>query len=173
MKQLKASIALSLDGFIACNDGDISWIPNHVSKAIHAEIMQADTLLMGANTCNAIFERNGYLPFNNKNTFIVSRYENRISIDKMVRFITESPMKAIFEIKQQADTDLLVVGGGIFISSLIDNGLLDTLATYTIPVILRTGIPFLRTKTESKWNAMQTEKTGNVIHTLYEFDKTI
>jgi dihydrofolate reductase len=173
MKQLKANIALSLDGFIACNDGDTGWIPGHVSKAIQAEIIQADTLLMGANTCNAIFERNGYLPFSNKKIYVVSRYENRIPIDETVRFITESPMKAIFEMKRQSDANLLAVGGGIFISSLIDNGLLDTLSTYTVPVILRTGIPFLRTKTESKWKIMQLEKTDNIVHTLYEFDKTV
>jgi dihydrofolate reductase len=82
-------------------------------------------------------------------------------------------MKAIFEMKRQSDADLLAVGGGIFISSLIDNGLLDALSTYTVPVILRTGIPFLRTKTESKWKILQTGKTDNIVHTLYEFNKTI
>lgn len=173
MKQLKANIALSLDGFIACDDGDTNWIPNIVSKTIREEIIQADTLLMGVNTYNEIFERNGYWPFKNKKTCVVSHHENRISIDETARIITESPMKAILEMKQQADTDLLAVGGGIFISSLIDNRLLDMLSIYTVPVILRTGITFLRTKTESKWKTLQTGKTDNIIHTLYEFDKTI
>ena len=173
MKQLKANIALSLDGFIACDDGDISWIPNIVSKAIREEIIQADTLLMGTSTYNEIFERNGYWPFKNKKTCVASHYENIAFTGESVRFITESPMKAIFEMKQQSDANLLAVGGGIFISSLIDNELLDVLSIYTVPAILRTGRPFLRTKAKSQWKTLQTEKTDNVIHTLYEFEKSI
>ncbi|KAA6310882.1 hypothetical protein EZS27_037895, partial [termite gut metagenome] len=60
MKQLKANIALSLDGFIAYKDGDISWIPNVISSTILNDINQADILLMGTNTHNEIIERNGY-----------------------------------------------------------------------------------------------------------------
>jgi dihydrofolate reductase len=173
MKQLKANIALSLDGFIACIDGDISWIPRIVSKAIQAGITQADTLLMGANTCNEIFERNGYWLFKDKTTCVASRYSDNTAIDESVHFLGESPMKTIFEMKQQPDANLLAVGGGIFISSLIDNELLDILSIYTVPVILKTGIPFLRTKAESKWKTLQTEKIDNVIHILYEFEKSI
>ncbi|OAV75858.1 putative dihydrofolate reductase [Bacteroidales bacterium Barb7] len=173
MKQLKANIVLSLDGFIAYKDGDMNWIPNIVSKAIQNDINQADTLLMGTNTHNEIFERNGNWLFKNKNSYVASHYGDNIAADESVHFLTVSPMKTILEMKQQDKNNLLVIGGGKFISSLIENELLDILSVYIVPIILGDGIPFLRTSDESRWELLKTETIDNVVHILYKFQNPV
>jgi dihydrofolate reductase len=173
MKQLKANMVLSIDGFIAYKDGDINWIPKVVSNAIQNEINQADTLLMGANTYTQIFEHNGYMPFKNKKLYVISHYEGNIAVDKNIEFLTVSPMKVIDVMKRQAENDLLVIGGGNFISSLIDNELLDKLSIHTVPVILGEGIPFLRASVGSSWELHEFEKLGDIVHTSYKLKKRL
>lgn len=171
MKQLKANIALSLDGFIAYKDGDISWIPNVISSTILNDINQADILLMGTNTHNEIIERNGYWIFKDKTSYVASHYGGNIAADASVHFLTASPMKTIMQLKEQAVNDLLVIGGGNFISSLIDNELLDILSVYIVPVVLGGGIPFLQTSDKSRWRLLKTETIDDIVHVLYESEK--
>jgi dihydrofolate reductase len=144
-----------------------------VTNAIQNEINKADTLLMGANTYTQIFEHNGYMSFKDKKSYLISHYDGNITVDKDVEFLTVSPMKVIDEMKRQAENDLLVIGGGNFISSLIDNELLDELSVYIVPVILGDGIPFLRASVSSSWKLHEFEKLGDIVHTLYKLKKRL
>ena len=56
MKQIKAHIAVSLDGHTATLDKELDWLPNEVKAIIGKYYLDADCLLMGANTYNYIFE---------------------------------------------------------------------------------------------------------------------
>jgi dihydrofolate reductase len=109
MKQIKANIALSLDGFIAYQDGDTSWIPYSISNIIRDEINRADILLMGLNTYNEIFEHNGYWIFKDKTSYVASRYDGNIAADESVHFFPASPVNTIMQMKEQSENDLLVI----------------------------------------------------------------
>ena len=56
MKQIKAHIAVSLDGHTATLDQELDWLPDEVKTIIGKHYMVVDSLLMGANTYNYIFE---------------------------------------------------------------------------------------------------------------------
>ena len=62
MKQIKAHIAVSLDGHTATLDKELDWLPNEVKAIIGKYYLDADYLLMGANTYNYIFEHWGGWP---------------------------------------------------------------------------------------------------------------
>lgn len=59
MKQIKAQIAVSLDGHTATLDKELDWLPNEVKTIVGKYYLDADCLLMGANTYNYIFEHWG------------------------------------------------------------------------------------------------------------------
>ena len=57
MKQIKAHIAVSLDGHTATLDKELDWLPPHeIKNIIGKQYLEADCLLMGASTYNYIFE---------------------------------------------------------------------------------------------------------------------
>ena len=47
MKQIKAHIAVSLDGHTATLDKELDWLPNEVKAIIGKYYLDADCLLMG------------------------------------------------------------------------------------------------------------------------------
>lgn len=62
MEQIKAHIAVSLDGHTATPDYELDWMPREVKELAAREYAAASCLLMGANTYNYIFEHWGGWP---------------------------------------------------------------------------------------------------------------
>ena len=151
MEQIKAHIAVSLDGHTATPDYELDWMPREVKELAAREHAAASCLLMGANTYNYIFEHWGGWPHKSKRSFVVSHYDTNVTPDCGVEFLTEEPLQRVYELKQE--TDMLVVGGGKLLTSLIKAGLLDSLTIYTVPVMAGKGIGFFGGKTGPPWEA--------------------
>lgn len=66
MKQIKAHIAVSLDGHTATLDKELDWLPREIKNIVGKQYLEADCLLMGANTYNYIFEHWGGWPHKSK-----------------------------------------------------------------------------------------------------------
>lgn len=172
MKQIKAYIAVSLDGFIATPDHELDWIPESVKNLIGKNCESADTLLMGANTYTYIFEHWGGWPYKSKRTFVVSSRDTNVTPDCGVAFLTDNPLHSVREMK--VDTDMLVVGGGKLLTSLIKVGLLDSLTVYTVPVMLGKGVPFIGETFGSEWELLESNVwDGGIIRSTYQFLKSI
>lgn len=154
MKHLKTCIAVSLDGFIARKDNDLDWIPENVGKEISATNELRNVLLAGVNTYNMIFEHWGGWPYKSKKTFVVSHYDTNVTEKENVTFLTDMPLRAINELKLSSETDIQVIGGGKFITSLIEASLLDEITLYIVPVILGDGIRFIGKTFGSRWELM-------------------
>ena len=48
MKQIKAHIAVSLDGHTATLDKELDWLPREIKNIVGKQYLEADCLLMGA-----------------------------------------------------------------------------------------------------------------------------
>jgi len=172
MKQIKAHIAVSLDGFIATLDHELDWMPQSVKSLIGKEYDAADTLLMGANTYTYIFEHWGGWPHKGKRSFVVSSHDTNVTPDCGVEFLTDTPLRKVHEMK--ADTDMLVVGGGKLLTALIKAELLDSLTVYTVPVMLGKGVPFIGETFGSEWVLVESAVLdGGVIRSEYTFGKSL
>jgi len=145
MKHLKTCIAVSLDGFIATKDNELDWMPENVKLEISATYEQSDVLLAGVNTYSYIFEHWGGWPYKSKKTFVVSHYDTNVT------FLTDMPLRAVNELKSSSETDIQVIGGGKFITSLIEASLLNEITLYIVPVMLGDGIRFIGKTFGSKW----------------------
>ena len=69
MEQIKAHIAVSLDGHTATPDYELDWMPREVKELAAREHAAASCLLMGANTYNYIFEHWGGWPHKKQTVF--------------------------------------------------------------------------------------------------------
>lgn len=92
--------------------------------------------LAGVNTYNMIFKRWGGWPYKSKKTFVVSHYDTNVTKKENVTFLTDMPLRAVNELKSSSETDIQVIGGGKFITSLIEASLLDEITLYIVPVML-------------------------------------
>ena len=172
MKQIKAHIAVSLDGFIATLDHELDWMPQAVKSLIGKEFETADTLLMGANTYTYIFEHWGGWPYKGKRSFVVSNHDTNVTPDCGVEFLTDAPLRKVHEMK--TDTDMLVVGGGKLLTALIEAELLDNLTVYTVPVMLGKGVLFIGETFGSEWELMESVVLdGGIIRSEYTFGKSL
>ena len=156
MKQVKAHIAVSLDGHTATLDNELDWL-------------EADCLLMGANTYTYIFEHWGGWPYKKQRSFVVSHHDTNLTPDCGVEFLTEEPLRKVYGLKQTHD--ILVVGGGKLLTSLVKAGLLDSLTIYTIPVMVGKGIGFIGETFGSKWRLSESKMLDNgVVCSTYLFE---
>ena len=151
MKHLKTCIVISLDGFIARKDGDLNWMPGNIKKEISAAYEIPSVFIAGVNTYNMIFRNWGGWPYKSKKTFVVSHYDTNVTRKDNVTFLTDIPLRAINELKSSSETDIQVIGGGKFITSLIEASLLDEITLYIVPVMLGDGIKFIGKTFGSKW----------------------
>lgn len=138
MKQIKAHIAVSLDGFIATSDNELEWLPNDIKATLFKQYIIADALIMGANTYHYIFEHWGGWPYKDKQTFVVSHHNTNVTPNCGVKFLTNGLLDEIYKLKHK--TDLLVVGGGSLITTLIKAKLINCITIYTVPKLLGNGI---------------------------------
>lgn len=170
MKQIKANIAVSLDGFIATRDNELDWIPQNVRALLSKEYEAAHNLIMGANTYTYIFEHWGGWPYKGKKTFVVSHYDTNVTEKENVTFLTDMPLRAVNELKSSSETDIQVIGGGKFITSLIEASLLDEITLYIVPVMLGDGIKFIGKTFGSKWELTEHRMLDNqVVCLTYQY----
>ena len=116
MKQIKAHIAVSLDGFIATSDNELDWITSNVKSLIGKEYETATCLLMGANTYTYLFEHWGGWLYKSKRTFVVSHHDANVTPDCGVEFLIDTSLRKVHEMK--SDNDMLLVGGGKLLTML-------------------------------------------------------
>ena len=168
MKQIKAHIAVSLDGFIATSDNELDWITLNVKSLIGKEYETATCLLMGANTYTYLFEHWGGWLYKSKRTFVVSHHDANVTPDCGVEFLIDAPLRKVHEMKN--DNDMLLVGGGKLLTSLIQAELLDSLTLYTIPVMLGKGICFIGETFGSNWQ-LESSKIidNNILLSSYKY----
>ena len=150
MGKIKSHIVISTDGYIAHKDDDLSWIPSELMQPIFKEYESADVLLAGFNTYNYYFEHYARWLFNNK-TYIVSNFDKAITTNEQIHLLHESPIEEIEKLKADND-NILIVGGGKLITSLLNNKLIDEMDIYIVPVLLGKGIPLFGKTFDVKMN---------------------
>ena len=85
-----------------------------------------------------------------------------------MEFLIDAPLRKVHEMKN--DNDMLLVGGGKLLTSLIQAELLDSLTLYTIPVMLGKGICFIGETFGSNWQ-LESSKIidNNILLSSYKY----
>lgn len=135
-------VASSIDGYIAKENGDVSWLDDlgiSMEETGYDQFFSSvDGLVMGRNTYDFVFDY-GTWPYKDKPTWVCSSTELNVMegchLQKAIK-----PRDVVKEANELGLKHLWLVGGGKLAGSFIQNKLLTHLSISQMPIILGTGI---------------------------------
>ncbi len=147
MRRIIYDVAVSIDGFIAGQDGDISgFLPDgdHV-EAYLARLGSYSTVIMGRRTYEFGYGYGmapGDLAYPHMDHHVFSR-SIELPTDSCVQVVRETWEQALADLKSTEGGDIYLCGGGLFAGFVAQLGLLDRLRLKVSPVLLGGGTPIL------------------------------
>lgn len=150
--------ATSLDGFIAREDGDVSWLDDmniDMDDTGYDNFFAGiDGLVMGRNTYDFVFNY-GSWPYEDKPTWVCTSRDLEILEGANLK-IVKTADDAVKQAESKGLKHLWLVGGGKLASSFLEKGLLTHLSISEMPVKLESGIPLF---SDHKLEQLSAEKT--------------
>ena len=128
MPKIILYIAISLDGFIAKEDGNIDWLSSFDEDYGYDEFLSTlDTIIMGRKTYEQVLSF-GEWPYSGLNTFVYTHQDSKEN-DNNIEFISGSIPQTLAEIKKQSEKNIWLVGGGNLITEFVKHQLIDEYVT--------------------------------------------
>ncbi len=132
-------IAMSLDGYIARKNDDISWLEPYQTPeedyGYSAFINTVGSAIMGSRTYQQSLEHPERL-LRGLKTYVLSRQHFLNVPDAEVEFFSGEPEALVEKIRKESDKNIYVVGGGQVVSSFLKAGLMDELCLFIVPILL-------------------------------------
>jgi dihydrofolate reductase len=144
MRKVKLYIAMSLDGMIARNDGDVSWL-NDIANEEGTDhgysdfYKSVDAIVMGHNTYKIIEGFGIDFPYPDKDCYVVTT-QNDIEGNDDVSFVSGDIKSFLKHLTRKKGGDIWLVGGGLLNSSFLNEGLIDELIVFVMPIVVGEGI---------------------------------
>ncbi|MGL6108417.1 dihydrofolate reductase family protein [Romboutsia sp.] len=134
------NLAISLDGYIADENGGFDWIVGDGNSTLNTEnkwdyakfLEDIDVVVMGKNCYNQGFHKD----FKEKEVYIatskeIDNYEN-------YNFINDNIVKTISDLREEGK-NVFLFGGGVLIDSFVKADIIDEYVIGMIPTILGKG----------------------------------
>ena len=143
MRQLRYSVAASLDGYIAGPHGEFDWIPMDPEIDFAAMYKGFSGLVMG-RVSYEVFLATGGAPGISLPTYVYSRTLPEGERDG-ITFVHDA-VPHVRRLKAETEgKPLWLWGGGELFRTLVEAGLVDGVDVGIIPILLGGGIPLLPT----------------------------
>ena len=134
------NLAISLDGYIAAENGDFDWIVGDGDNSLNTDetldfekfMNTIDIVVMGSQCFRQGFVKD----FATKKILVATREEKKT--DGNIEFI-RGDIASILELEKQKGKNIYLFGGGILIDPLIKANVIDEYIIGIIPTILGTG----------------------------------
>ena len=141
MRQLRYSVAASLDGYIAAPDGGYDWIPMDPDIDFAELFSRYDMVVMGRRSYEQAV-KDGSPVGQQMPTYVYSRTlpEGRV---EQVTFATDGVAHARALKEKPGDKAIWLWGGGELFREMVDAGLVDGIDIAIIPILLGSGKPML------------------------------
>ncbi len=143
MRELVVYIAMSVDGFIAGNNDDLSFLQQVEQEGEdygYADFIQTiDTVIIGRRTYDTVLQLTDQFPHADKTCYIIS---SKAQEPKGKLHFYSGDLKALVtELKnEQSDKHIFCDGGASIVQQLLRLQLVDRLIVSIIPVVLGDGI---------------------------------
>ena len=145
MRQIRYSVAMSLDGYIAGPKGEADWIVMDPEIDFAAIFARYDTFLLGRKTYEQMRAQGG----GGGGTAGVKTYvfstTLRASDHPKVTIVAEKAKERLAALKKEPGKDIWLFGGGSLFASLLQMKMVDAVEVAVMPVLLGGGIPLLPT----------------------------
>jgi dihydrofolate reductase len=134
---------MSLDGYIARDDGDVSWLEdmnlNQDETGLEDFFSSIDGLVMGRKTYDFVFNY-GSWPYEDKPTWVCTHSDLQ-PLEGANLIVVRSVDDVVSGAIKQGIEHLWLVGGGRLASSFLTKGLITNLSISEVPIRLGSGIP--------------------------------
>jgi dihydrofolate reductase len=189
MSKIISFVHISLDGFVAGPNGEMNWIKvdEEIFDHVGRRISETDAALYGRVTYEMMenyWPGAGDKPNASKHDIDHSKWyskAHKIVLSKTLKeadlinttIINDNLSERINEIKQQADSEILLFGSPTATHSLIQQNLIDGYWLFVNPIILGQGIPlFADIKDKIKLKLLTTRQfTSGVTELNYTVDR--
>lgn len=138
--------AISLDGFIARNDGSLDWLYDKSREDYGYDKFyeSIDTTLMGFNTYQEILKSDVSFPYLDKTNYVFSRSHSKKEDSNQIRFVKDEIETFVEQLKSQKGKDIWLVSGGEINTAHFRKNLIDQIILTVHPIFIGEGIPLFR-----------------------------
>lgn len=171
MKKIVYYVASSLDGYIAGKNDDISQfiLQGEGVQKYQSDLANFGTVIMGRKTYEFGFQYGlepGQPAYPNMKHFIFSNSLNIENLSEAVS-IEKLSIDKVNEIRQNANTDIYLCGGGQLAGWLLENNLIDQLKLKLNPIVLGEGTKlFGASNAAEKWELVGQESFSDGLQIL-------
>ena len=180
MRKLKLQMQITVDGFVAGPQGQLDWMTWDMDEALISFITRltdtSDTILLGRKMTEGFikyWEQVLTQPDSPEYSFA----QKMVGIPKVVfsktlakvdgqnvRVENGPIVDAVTRLKNEEGKDIVVYGGATFVSSLIENGLIDELNLFVNPVAIGEGLQIFGARRPLKLTASTAYASGIVVN---------
>jgi dihydrofolate reductase len=154
-RKLMLYIAVSLDGYIAREDGDITWLSvaerEGEDYGYNAFVKEVDTVIMGRKTYDKVLSLGIDFPHRGRKCYVLSK--TRKGSDEYVEFFNGEVSELTEQIRKAPGLNIFCDGGAEVVHELMMRNLIDSFIISIIPVLLGGGISLFKNgRPEQKLN---------------------
>ena len=180
MRKLKLQMQITSDGFVAGPEGQLDWMTWNMDEKLQGFITHltdtSDTILLGRKMTPGFidyWEREITKPQGPQYPFARKMVElPKLVFSKMLRVVDgqnarveNSDLKnAVDQLKQAPGNDIIVYGGATFVSSLIENALIDEFNLFVNPVAIGNGLRIFKDRRPLMLTASTAYPCGIVVN---------
>jgi dihydrofolate reductase len=151
MRKLKLQVQMTVDGYIAGLNGEMDWTVRDWDAALNHYVAElttsVDCILLGRKLAQGFIpywashpQEDGAQTFNSLKKVVFTKTLDRSEWDNTI-LAKGDLLDEITALKQQPGQDLIAYGGAAFVSTLIQNGLIDEYHLFINPAAIGSGLP--------------------------------
>jgi dihydrofolate reductase len=182
MRKLKLQVQMTLDGFVAGPNGELDWMwISKPDEAITQRVIEladtCDTILLGRKMTPGFIDYWENVVDNQPEIKEQPLAQRMVNMSKIVFSRTQTAIKgrnlkvengemvaAVQALKKQPGKDIMVYGGADFVSSLINQSLVDEYYIFRRPVAIGNGLSIFKGQKILKLESSITYKNGAILH---------
>jgi dihydrofolate reductase len=179
MRNLKLQMQMTVDGCVAGPEGQLDWMTWDMDPELTAFINRltdtSDTILLGRKMTDGFVKYWEGVPEDSEEYGFAQKMVSmpKVVFSKTVKHVDGKNVRvengdlagAVKALKSQSGKDIVVYGGATFVSSLIENGLIDEMNFFVNPMAISNGLRVFKGKTPLKLAGSKAYACGIVVNT--------
>lgn len=179
MRKLRLQMQVTVDGFVAGPEGQLDWMTFDMDEKLLQFITHltdtSDTILMGRKMTEGFIKYWESVKTSSPEYDFAQKMVNipKVVFSKTIKQVAGKNVRvengpvvdAVNRLKNQSGKGIIVYGGATFVSSLIENRLIDELNLFVNPVAIGDGLRIFSERTPLKLIQSVSYSSGIVVNT--------